>query len=283
VAELLGRALAELRELLGMLPADLEGVALVEAAPIAVGLYVPSDVAAAGRLRLAWLSARDPAAAVELVAVAEERGRAMGARALQVSERRAPGVGPLLEARGYRLANAMVHLRRTRRRAPGPLPDGMRQLSLDEAGLDAWVEVERESFRGVAFAVALTREDAERQRQAPGFDAGLFRFVADEAGPAGYLRGLMASDGTGEVETIGLAPRARGRGVGRWLLRRCEALLDARGAREVVLRVAASNEVARALYAAEGYEEVAREPAWERALERAGRGAPREGRGDVSR
>ena len=57
--------------------------------------------------------------------------------------------------------------------------------------------------------------------------------------------------GEHEVETIAVASRARGRGLGRWLLRRCEALLDGAGAREVVLRVAASNAPALALYRAE--------------------------------
>jgi N-acetylglutamate synthase len=68
------------------------------------------------------------------------------------------------------------------------------------------------------------------------------------------------------VESIGVVPRARGRGLGRWLLRRCEALLDDRGAREITLRVAQSNAPAAALYAAEGYAEVSRSVAWGRAL-----------------
>ena len=91
-------------------------------------------------------------------------------------------------------------------------------------------------------------------------------FLVDEGGPIGMLRGLMASDGTGEVESIGLARRARRLGLGRWLLRRCEELLDERGAREVVLRVAESNAVAVGLYRREGYEEVRRDVAWEKGL-----------------
>jgi ribosomal protein S18 acetylase RimI-like enzyme len=114
--------------------------------------------------------------------------------------------------------------------------------------------------------VRVTREDAERQMATPSFDASLLRFLTDGEGVLGMLRGVIDRDGAGEVESIGLAARARGRGLGRWLLRRCEALLDERRPREVCLRVAESNVPAISLYRAEGYEEVKRDVAWERAL-----------------
>ncbi|HYS80596.1 MAG TPA: GNAT family N-acetyltransferase [Anaeromyxobacteraceae bacterium] len=267
VAALLGRDRTELEAQLSMLPDGLEGVALVSGEePCAVGVYVRSNLPATGRCSLTWLSSRDPADALELVRRMEERARAEGARTLEVAERRVNDLAPLIGAAGYARVNAMLHMRRTRRRGLPSLPEGIAERTLSEAGMDAWVHAEHEAFRGVAFTVLLTREDAERQRAAPGFDEPLLRILVDADGPLGMLRGLMSPDGTGEVESIGLDARARRRGLGRWLLRRCEELLDARGAREVVLRVAESNAVAVGLYRREGYEEVRRDVAWERGL-----------------
>jgi len=267
VAALLGRDRVELEVQLSMLPDGLEGVALASGEePSAVGLYVRSNLAATGRCSLGWLSSRDPADALELVRRMEECARAEGARIFEVAEKRVDGVAPLLRAAGYARVNAMIHMRRTRKRAVPPLLAGIAERTLSEAGVDAWVHAEQEAFRGIAFTVLLTREDAERQRAAPGFDEPLLRILVDADGPVGMLRGLMSSDGTGEVESIGLAARARRRGLGRWLLRRCEELLDERGAREVVLRVAESNAIAVGLYRQEGYEEVRRDVAWEKGL-----------------
>ncbi|GEJ58993.1 GNAT family N-acetyltransferase [Anaeromyxobacter diazotrophicus] len=271
VAALLGREPGELRGALAALPPSIEGLALVEGERVrALGLFVRTDLARTGRCSLVWLSAPAPSAALELAAEAEVRAAREGARALVVGEKHVRGAGPLLLARGYAQVNAMLRLRRTRRRPVLPLPAGLAERSLDDVGLDAWVEVENAAFEDVAFAVRVTRADAERQRAAPAFDGGLLRFLVDAEGVAGMLRGVIAPDGTGEVESIGLAARARRRELGRWLLRRCEALLDQRSAREVVLRVAASNAPALALYRAEGYEELGRDVAWERALDRPG-------------
>jgi ribosomal protein S18 acetylase RimI-like enzyme len=268
IAALLERDVAELGEHLAMLPSGLDPVALAGAdgPPVAAGLYVTSNLAATGRCALAWLSARQPAAAMALVEAVEERARADGAAGLDVSERRAGGVAPLLAARGYARVNAMVRMRRTRRRPVPALPPGHREAALEEVGSAAWAWVDRESFRDVAFTIPLSEEDAERQRAVPGFDADLLRFVLDEEGPVAYLRGLLSRDGSGEVESIGVLARGRRRGLGRWVLRRCEALLDARGATEVVLRVAESNGPALALYRTEGYEEAGRDAAWHRPL-----------------
>src|SRR5690349_14472141 len=107
IAALLERDPAELREHLAMLPAGLDPVALAGAdgAPVAAGLYVTSNLAATGRCALAWLSAREPAAAMALVEAVEGRARVDGAAGLDVSERRAGGVAPLLAARGYARVN----------------------------------------------------------------------------------------------------------------------------------------------------------------------------------
>ena len=267
VAALLGRDAGELRDQVAALPGGIEGVALVDGARVrALGLFVRTDLTRTGKCSLVWLSAPDAAAAMELVADAEARAEREGARALVVGEKRVRGAAPLLTARGYARVNALVTMRRDGRRPVWPLPAGVVERTLAEVGPDGWVEIENAAFEHLPFAVRVTRADAERQMAAPAFDASLMRFLVDGEGVLGMLRGVIDRDGVGEVESIGLAARARGRGLGRWLLRRCEALLDERRPREVRLRVAESNAPAISLYRAEGYEEVSRDVAWERGL-----------------
>ncbi len=268
IAALLGRDLAALRAEVAALPDGIEGVALMEdGAPAAVGLWVAKGVAETGRCALTWLAGPAPAA-LAIVEAMEARARGMGARTLRVVERDAPGTGAELEARGYRPADAVVGMRRTRPRPPLGLPDGLAEVGLEQVGLEAWAALENDAFAGVGFTVPVTADDGARIVASPGFDPKLLRFVVDAEGALGLLRGVVAPEREGEheVETIAVASRARRRGLGRWLLRRCEALLDAAGAREVVLRVAASNAPALALYRAEGWVERWRRGAWERTV-----------------
>ena len=70
--------------------------------------------------------------------------------------------------------------------------------------------------------------------------------------------GLALAGADADVQTIGVARAAQGRGLGRRLLR---ALLDAAragGATHVLLEVRADNEPAQALYRSEGFEQIAR-------------------------
>ncbi len=268
IAALLGRDAAALRAEVEALPDGIEGVALLEGgAPAAVGLWVEKGIAETGRCTLAWLAGPAPAA-LAIVEATEARARCAGARTLRIVERDAPGVGAALEARGYRPADAVVGMRRTGPRPPLALPSGLAEVGLEQVGLEAWAALENDAFAGVGFTVPVTAADGARIVASPGFDPALLRFVVDGQGAVGLLRGVVAPEREGEheVETIAVASRARGRGLGRWLLRRCEALLDAAGAREVVLRVAASNAPALALYRAEAWVERWRRGAWERAL-----------------
>ena len=79
----------------------------------------------------------------------------------------------------------------------------------------------------------------------------------DEMGVDGYV-GLYAIPPEGDVQTIAVAPRSQGRGVGRQLL---EALLDEARRREcaqIFLEVLDGNDSALALYDRAGFERVAR-------------------------
>ncbi|BDG03118.1 GNAT family N-acetyltransferase [Anaeromyxobacter oryzae] len=268
IAALLGRDVAALRAEVAALPDGIEGVALLEdGAPAAVGLWVAKGLTETGRCALAWLAGPAPAA-LAIVDAMEARARSAQARTLRVVERDAPGIGAELEARGYQPADAVVGMRRTRPRPPLALPAGLAEVGLEQVGLEAWAALENDAFAGVGFTVPVTADDGARIVASPAFDPKLLRFLVDADGPVGLLRGVVAPEreGENEVETIAVASRARRRGLGRWLLRRCEALLDAAGAREVVLRVAASNAPALALYRAEAWVERWRRGAWERAL-----------------
>jgi ribosomal protein S18 acetylase RimI-like enzyme len=268
IAVLLGRDVAALRAEVLALPEGIEGVALLEGgAPAAVGLWVAKGLAETGRCALTWLAGPAPAA-LAIVEAMEARARGARARTLQIVEGDAPGIGAELEARGYQPADAVVGMRRTRPRSPFALPAGFAEVGLEQVGLEAWAALENDAFAGIGFTVPVTADDGARILAAPGFDPKLLRFVVDADGVVGLLRGVVAPerDGENEVETVAVASRARRRGLGRWLLRRCEALLDAAGAREVVLRVAASNEPALALYRAEAWVERWRRGAWKRAL-----------------
>lgn len=66
----------------------------------------------------------------------------------------------------------------------------------------------------------------------------------------GYA-GLAVGFDDADVQTIGVAAEARGRGLGRALL---HTLLDAAGARVVHLEVRVDNAIAIALYESEGFE-----------------------------
>jgi ribosomal-protein-alanine acetyltransferase len=60
------------------------------------------------------------------------------------------------------------------------------------------------------------------------------------------------------VQTIAVAAEARGRGIGRGLLRELLETARNRNAREVFLEVRADNPVAQALYESEGFVEIGR-------------------------
>jgi [ribosomal protein S18]-alanine N-acetyltransferase len=79
------------------------------------------------------------------------------------------------------------------------------------------------------------------------------------AGPGGFALGRVAGP-EAELLTLAVHPAARRRGVASGLLDRFEAEAGARGAKEVLLEVAATNAAARALYGGRGYALAGRRP-----------------------
>jgi ribosomal-protein-alanine N-acetyltransferase len=91
-------------------------------------------------------------------------------------------------------------------------------------------------------------------------------FLVAEApggGVVGYLVAQHAAD-EGEILNLAVTPARHRGGIGRALVERALATLAGHDARRVFLEVRESNAAARALYAALGFEEVGRRPAYYR-------------------
>jgi ribosomal-protein-alanine acetyltransferase len=82
--------------------------------------------------------------------------------------------------------------------------------------------------------------------------------ATDAEGTVVGYAGLLAAEGGGEgdIQTIAVAPDARGRGVGRRLMLALLEEARRRRAREVFLDVRADNPTAQSLYLSLGFEEI---------------------------
>ncbi|MCT2401246.1 GNAT family N-acetyltransferase [Novosphingobium mangrovi (ex Huang et al. 2023)] len=111
-------------------------------------------------------------------------------------------------------------------------------------------------------------EDAVRQRLVPALDAvpgafSLLAFDGDEpVGLANCFTGFstFAARPLINIHDVAVKPTARGRGVGRALMRAVEQEARARGACKITLEVLGGNEPAKALYASLGYGNYALDP-----------------------
>lgn len=143
------------------------------------------------------------------------------------------------------------------RHAPGlvvagaPIPAELRVATLDD--LQSLVDLEAVTFPEDPWTPFMLADELSSP-------ASRYWIATNEAGdPVGY-GGVKVGGDQADVMTIGVAPHARGRGVGRAIL---DALLDwARqvGAAEIFLDVRPSNEGAIALYNSRGFVEIGRRP-----------------------
>lgn len=116
------------------------------------------------------------------------------------------------------------------------------------------MDLERASFPTDAWSEAMMRAELASPH-------GRYLVVEEAGRLLGYggvrvVRGAADAD----IQTIAIAAGARGRGYGRSLLTELLATAREGGAREVFLEVRADNPVAAALYASEGFREIARRP-----------------------
>lgn len=135
-------------------------------------------------------------------------------------------------------------------------PDRTAQLRLRDAeihDLDAIWAIESAVFGAEAWSREMMREEltAEHRR---------YLALVDAAGAVRGYAGLLAVGAEGDIQTIAVAPEARGGGNGRRLM---DALLDEAvrcGVRSVFLEVRADNPVAQSLYRSLGFDEIGVRP-----------------------
>lgn len=120
--------------------------------------------------------------------------------------------------------------------------------------LAAIMDLERASFPTDAWSEAMMSAELASPH-------GCY-LVLEEAGRFVGYGGVRAVRGAADadIQTIAIAASARGSGRGRALLSAVLATARERGARTVFLEVRADNPVAAALYASEGFIEIARRP-----------------------
>jgi mycothiol synthase len=140
-----------------------------------------------------------------------------------------------------------------------------------EPGLDdeRFVDVANESFADHPSPIRLSVSELRHVHSRPEFDPRTVLVVAEATAPErliGFSRVDSFDDDqgrpVGEVRILGVRPEARGRGIGRELLRWSITELRARGARDVVLTVEGANDRALGLYERTGFVAEVEWPHW---------------------
>lgn len=119
----------------------------------------------------------------------------------------------------------------------------------NDADLDAIWSIESAVFGAEAWSRDLMRDELTADHRA-------YLALVDDGGAVLGYGGLLALGRDGDIQTIAVAPEARGSGHGRRLM---DALLDIavdRGVTDVFLEVRADNPVAMALYESLGFTEI---------------------------
>lgn len=114
------------------------------------------------------------------------------------------------------------------------------------------------SFEGYLVPIRMTAQGYERRFRGEDLDPFASRVLSNEDGSLiGVV--LVARRGwTSRIAAMGLAPEARGQGLGRWLLNRAVAEAQARGDRAVLLEVIEQNIPAVGLYTSSGFRSLRR-------------------------
>ena len=198
-------------------------------------------------------------AAADLVNAACEAERRAGTELAQalVPPSRAATADWLRSACGFGGLATLLYLQKVAhpRRLPPP-PGGVEVREWSEANRPLFEAALRDSYEGSQDCPGLAGRRDVRDVLAGHMAAGAFdprQWIAlrDAAGPAGVL--LLCGIGPGgaggrEVVYLGLTPRARGRGIGRWLMAWAEDAAAAAPGRVLALGVDDQNKPALALY-----------------------------------
>lgn len=152
-----------------------------------------------------------------------------------------------LERNGFRLAREELLMRRAIRGERAAIPGGFRVRPATVADDSFWVSLHAQAYGGREDFVPLTLQDAQTEREAPGFQL----MVAEDAhsGHAvGYCHALGLTDREILINSLVVHEDARGRGVGVALLSETIAAFPAGQAETVALNVASTNQAAIAVY-----------------------------------
>lgn len=189
----------------------------------------------------------------------------------------------LLRQAGFERLTRLIYLERSISAAPEPRadPPGARWLTYSESRDGLFRACVRTTYAGSYDCPELSGlrpiSDVLASHKATGvFEPGLWELATVDETVVGCLLLAPLADGAGlELVYMGVAPEARGRGYGAWLLRRAFEQCRRHGAARLTLGVDARNSVALSVYQRSGLEEVAsREAYWWRA----GRGRAAHGR-----
>jgi mycothiol synthase len=157
------------------------------------------------------------------------------------------------------------------RPVPGPAFADDLVVRWMEPGTDdeRFVDAANESFADHPSPIRFSVSELRSVHSRPEFDPRTVLVVAEAAAPErliGFSRVDRYEDDdgrpVGEVRILGVRPEARGRGIGRGLLRWSIAELRARGAGDVVLTVEGANDRALGLYERTGFVAAVEWPHW---------------------
>lgn len=154
---------------------------------------------------------------------------------------------------GFRLEFCHEMLRLERPLAGRPSPEGrltLEPLSRERGG--QWLTLHSEGFFDTPNSATYDHADLARCLERP----GLCGFAAEEGIPVGVYE-LNSREGTPEIEGIALVKDARGKGLGRELLRLCMDRLAGLGYNACWLQVSTANGPALRLYREEGFVQTA--------------------------
>ena len=200
-------------------------------------------------------------AAVEARAAA--RGEGIVRQHVPASNERARA--HLLDA-GYRLAYRYVRMGIDLAQAPDPPGLVVRAFvpDADDAAVHELVEAALGEIEGnVPESLEAWRARHVRRND---FDPSLWLLHEDAGGLAAVALCGLREDGLGFVDYLAVAPRSRGRGLGRALLLHGLAALRARGLTVGELYVQAENAAATRLYESTGMHAVGTSERWEKTL-----------------
>jgi ribosomal protein S18 acetylase RimI-like enzyme len=175
------------------------------------------------------------------------------------------GARRLLSAAGYAPAQHYFRLRADLAEVPGPVDVGLREFEPgDEAAVHRLID---DAFADIEGHTPTTLEEWRAKTIAKaGHDPRLWLVAEDEQGLAGAALGERWEHDTGYVAELGVAARARGRGLGRALLLGVFAAFRRAGLTHAELSVHGRNRGALALYESVGMRSTWEAERWEKAL-----------------